>query len=78
MLKNACISFVLILSSQRRKKDKGKGAVFPCLIKIVDSNAIFNTKEPIVIGVNVLAGVLRVGTPLCVPDKDVPKKLTFF
>ncbi len=44
--------------------------MFPCLIKIVDANAIFNTKDPIVIGVNVLAGVLRLGTPLCVPDKE--------
>ena len=55
----------------RRKTNRGKGVVFPCLVKIVDVDAIFNTKDPIVIGVNVLAGVLRIGTPLCVPDKDV-------
>lgn len=45
--------------------------MFPCLVKIVDSTAVFNTKDPIVIGVNVLAGSIRIGTPLCVPDKDV-------
>ncbi len=54
----------------KRKTEKGKAAVFPCLVKIVDKTTIFNSKEPIVIGVNVLAGVLKVGTPLCVPDKE--------
>ena len=55
----------------RRKTNRGKGVVFPCLIKIVDVNTIFNTKDPIVLGVNVLAGVLRIGTLLCVPVNDV-------
>lgn len=39
-------------------------------MKIIDSNAVFHKQDPIVIGVNVLAGVLRIGTPLCIPDKD--------
>jgi translation initiation factor 5B len=30
-------------------------------------DACFNAKDPIVIGVNVTEGVLKVGTPLCVP-----------
>ena len=32
--------------------------------------AIFNRKDPIIVGVNVLKGQLRVGTPLCVPERD--------
>jgi translation initiation factor IF-2 len=32
--------------------------------------AMFNSKSPILIGVTVKAGILRVGTPLCVPDKE--------
>jgi len=33
--------------------------------------AVFNQKNPIVIGVDVKEGVLVKGTPLCVPDRDV-------
>lgn len=33
-------------------------------------DACFNTKSPIVIGVNVTEGVLKVGTPLCIPMRD--------
>lgn len=32
--------------------------------------ACFNSKDPIIIGVDVKEGVLRVGTPLCVPDRE--------
>lgn len=31
--------------------------------------AVFNSKSPILIGVTVKAGILKVGTPLCIPDK---------
>ena len=31
--------------------------------------AVFNSKNPIIMGVTVKAGVLKIGTPLCVPDK---------
>jgi len=33
-------------------------------------DAVFNRNDPIIIGVNVKAGILKVGTPLCVPDKE--------
>jgi translation initiation factor 5B len=33
-------------------------------------DACFNAKSPIVIGVNVVEGVLKVGTPLAVPGRD--------
>ncbi len=32
--------------------------------------ACFNAKSPIVIGVNVKEGVLRIGTPLVIPDRE--------
>jgi len=54
-----------------RKKQKEKEAVFPCLLKIVP-NAIFNRKDPIIIGVDVTDGVLKVGTPLYIIDKKLP------
>jgi translation initiation factor IF-2 len=44
--------------------------VFPTKLKILPQ-FIFNSRDPIVMGVNVEAGVLRQGTPLCVPSKGV-------
>jgi len=52
-----------------RKAGDGSKAVFPCILEMV-KDACFNSKSPIVIGVTVKEGVLRVGTPLCVPDKQ--------
>ena len=51
-----------------RKKEEGAKAVFPCTLEVING-AVFNRKDPILIGVNVRKGVLKVGTPLCVPDK---------
>eukprot|EP01117_Protostelium_nocturnum_P008324 TRINITY_DN2973_c0_g1_i2.p1 TRINITY_DN2973_c0_g1~~TRINITY_DN2973_c0_g1_i2.p1 ORF type:complete len:914 (-),score=376.02 TRINITY_DN2973_c0_g1_i2:347-3025(-) len=44
-------------------------AVFPCRLKLFPEY-IFNKANPIVIGVEVTDGTLRLGTPLCVPGKD--------
>lgn len=52
-----------------RKVDDGNKAVFPCILEMV-KGACFNQKSPIVIGINVKEGILRVGTPLCIPDRD--------
>uniref|UniRef100_A0A1A7WPF4 Eukaryotic translation initiation factor 5B n=2 Tax=Iconisemion striatum TaxID=60296 RepID=A0A1A7WPF4_9TELE len=43
-------------------------AVFPVKIKVLPQ-FIFNSRDPIVMGVSVEAGVLKQGTPLCVPSK---------
>ncbi|XP_030008523.1 eukaryotic translation initiation factor 5B [Sphaeramia orbicularis] len=43
-------------------------AVFPAKIRVLPQ-FIFNSRDPIVMGVSVEAGVLRQGTPLCVPSK---------
>ena len=52
-----------------RKGDLGTKAVFPVILEMV-KDACFNAKSPIVIGVKVLEGVLKVGTPLCIPDRE--------
>ena len=52
-----------------RKSEEGSKAVFPCILEMV-KGAIFHVKDPLVIGVTVKAGILKIGTPLCIPDKD--------
>ena len=47
---------------EQRKKEEGKKAIFPCVLKQVD---VFNKKDPIILGVDVIKGVLRPGTPVC-------------
>ncbi|KAK6486741.1 eukaryotic translation initiation factor 5B-like [Huso huso] len=54
---------------KKQKQDEFKHiAVFPCKIRILPQ-FIFNSRDPIVMGVNIEAGVLRQGTLLCVPSK---------
>ena len=53
-----------------RKEGGGHNAIFPCALEIV-KDACFNRVNPIIIGVNVTAGCLRVGTPWCIPEKEV-------
>jgi translation initiation factor IF-2 len=50
---------------EEEKQRKIKGAVFPVQLKIVPQY-IFNKRDPIVVGVEVEDGQLRIGTPLCV------------
>ncbi|KAJ8410010.1 hypothetical protein AAFF_G00210510 [Aldrovandia affinis] len=54
---------------KKQKQDEFKNiAVFPCKLRILPQ-FIFNSRDPIVMGVTVEAGVLKQGTPLCVPSK---------
>jgi translation initiation factor 5B len=49
------------LLAEQRKEESKLDAVFPCVLKPV---AIFNKKDPIVIGVDVIEGALRLLTPI--------------
>ncbi|XP_040025874.2 eukaryotic translation initiation factor 5B isoform X2 [Gasterosteus aculeatus] len=54
---------------KKAKQDEFKNvAVFPAKLRVLPQ-FIFNSRDPIVMGVTVEAGVLRQGTPLCVPSK---------
>lgn len=54
---------------EEKKKEKSQKVVFPCILKIIPQY-IFNSRDPIICGVYVEEGILKPGTPLCVPEKD--------
>ncbi|KAL1820184.1 hypothetical protein ACET3Z_015053 [Daucus carota] len=54
---------------EEKKKEAADEAVFPCVLKIMP-NCVFNKKDPIILGVDVLEGIAKVGTPICIPQKD--------
>ncbi|KAL3619260.1 hypothetical protein CASFOL_036830 [Castilleja foliolosa] len=54
---------------EEKKKEAADEAVFPCVLKIMP-NCVFNKKDPIVLGVDVLEGIVKIGTPLCVPQRE--------
>ncbi|KAK9891544.1 hypothetical protein WA026_015506, partial [Henosepilachna vigintioctopunctata] len=56
---------------KRKKREEFKHiAVFPCKLRILPQ-FVFNSRDPIVCGVMVEAGIVREGTPVCVPSKEV-------
>ncbi len=53
-----------------QKQQASGDAVFPGVVRICNMNTIFRKKDPIIVGVDVLEGSIRLGTPLCVPDQN--------
>lgn len=51
----------------KRREDAAAVAVFPSIIRILPQH-VFNQKDPIIVGVEVVEGILKIGTPLCVPS----------
>jgi len=52
----------------RKKEEARKKAVYPVVFKIVDERCVFNKKDPYILGVDVLEGELKLGTPVVIPD----------
>ncbi|XP_066355676.1 uncharacterized protein [Miscanthus floridulus] len=57
---------------EEMKKQCAADTVFPCTLKILP-NRVYHSKDPIVCDVEVLEGIVKVGTPICV---CVPSKHT--
>ncbi|EDV39938.1 uncharacterized protein Dana_GF10267 [Drosophila ananassae] len=54
---------------QKKREEFRSIAVFPCKLRILP-HFIFNSRDPIVMGVMVENGIVKVGTPICVPSKE--------
>ncbi|XP_034658088.1 eukaryotic translation initiation factor 5B isoform X1 [Drosophila subobscura] len=54
---------------QKKREEFRSIAVFPCKLRILPQ-FIFNSRDPIVMGVIVENGIVKVGTPICVPSKE--------
>ena len=68
-LEDKFMKFRADLKKQKQEEFKHI-AVFPCKLRVLPQY-IFNSRDPIVMGVVVEAGVVRMGTPICVPSKEV-------
>lgn len=62
---------------EEKRKEQAGQAVFPCVLKMVP-RAIINKKNPIIMGVDVVEGSLRLGTPICVvrPNAEGVREVT--
>ncbi|EER08965.1 translation initiation factor if-2, putative [Perkinsus marinus ATCC 50983] len=54
---------------EEKRQQVQEDAVFPVVLNIIPQY-VFNKKDPIVVGVDISEGTLRLNTPLCVPDKE--------
>ena len=55
---------------KQKAKDKHcHVAMFPCKLRILP-NCIFNSRDPIIIGVTLEAGIVKSGSQICVPSKE--------
>ena len=52
-----------------KRKREAVEAVFPCILEVIPEY-IFHVKDPIIVGVKVVDGSLRMGTPICVPSRE--------
>lgn len=53
---------------EEQRKAAADSVNFPCVLKILP-NCVFNKKDPIIVGVEIVSGIARVGTVLCVPSQ---------
>ncbi|KAG8854709.1 hypothetical protein FRB96_007394 [Tulasnella sp. 330] len=52
---------------EAKRRDAAPQAVWPCRLRII---ACFAKRDPIILGVDIVEGTLRIGTPLCVVKTD--------
>jgi translation initiation factor 5B len=55
---------------EQRRRDQAPQAVFPCILRIIPG-MVFNKRSPLIMGVDIVEGILKVGTPICVVNETV-------
>jgi translation initiation factor IF-2 len=59
-----------VVKIRTEAKTKAKDiVVFPCQLTVLPQ-FIFNKKSPIIVGVHVDAGIVKLGTPIVVPSQE--------
>jgi len=59
-----------LIDQKKRKQEELKHvAIFPATLSILP-NCVFAKRDPIIVGVKVKEGQLKIGSPICVPDKE--------
>ena len=59
-----------------KRKEASGSAVFPCVLKILQ---VFHSRDPVVLGVDVIEGSVRVGTPIAaVKVNEITKERTVY
>ncbi|UJR23336.1 hypothetical protein I4U23_026350 [Adineta vaga] len=68
---NLCDMFLAYQEEKfKEKQEKHRHlVVYPCKLRIL-WNHVYNTSNPIICGVRVEDGFVKIGTPICVPSKD--------
>jgi translation initiation factor IF-2 len=51
---------------EKAKTETKSQAVFPVIMRIIPQY-VFNKKDPIIVGCDIIGGVCKIGTPICVP-----------
>ena len=57
--------------TQEKREGAQLDATFPCQLRVIPSN-VFMKRNPLVLGVDILDGICKIGTPLVVPDRLIP------
>ena len=58
-----------LIDQKKRKQEELKHvAIFPASLSILP-NCVFAKRDPIIVGVKVKEGQLKIGSPICVPAK---------
>lgn len=52
---------------EQRRKDKAQDAVYPCILNTIQ---VINKRNPMIVGVDIEAGSLKIGTPITVVKND--------
>ena len=55
---------------EQKRQDALPSAIFPCILTMVP-DAIFNKRAPLIMGVEVTEGILKIGTPLCIINEVI-------